>query len=79
MSSSEGSDTVQGCWPPGTPRAASYCQGKTAYAGKRQAIEQIKRYAKRGKMTRGGINAYRCEYCNHWHVGRANPLPLRRR
>jgi hypothetical protein len=55
---------------------ATQCQGKTKYRTKGKAIDRIhaqmgdrhrRRRANRGQPLR--MEAYRCCYCGHWHVG----------
>ena len=49
------------------------CTRKRAYDTRKQAQHVVGRHAREGDVVR----AYRCPWCNRWHVG--HPKPLRRR
>lgn len=48
------------------------CDGKARYRTKHYADVVIKRMLRRKRDMEPGhgkINAYRCRFCQHWHVG----------
>lgn len=61
----------------GDPLEAARCQGKFAYKNSRVALKVVRdmQRARRGKRSqRKGMNvnklcAYRCPYCNQFHIG----------
>jgi GH24 family phage-related lysozyme (muramidase) len=44
------------------------CEGKVKHASVGGAIAHAKSMARSGKGT--GLNPYRCQHCNGWHIGR---------
>jgi len=49
-----------------TPSFKSSCYGKQRYGDRRTAKAAVRALAGKG---REGLSAYRCWYCEGWHVG----------
>lgn len=46
------------------------CMGKSKFATKGGAISAIQTMRKsRAKRRAGALEAYRCPFCHHWHIG----------
>jgi hypothetical protein len=49
------------------------CLAKRPYGSETEARAIVKDIRKSGKMARfTGMNAYKCRFCEFWHVGHAN-------
>jgi rubrerythrin len=62
-----------------------WCDGKTAYQNKAEALARIRHQCKNRKRRRytgwsgdQTIHAYRCRTCGHWHVGGTSRSTKRR-
>lgn len=67
------------CIPPLSTleRKAAGCEGKFAYATRTLAELAIAAVSRRNKRRKGrrlsGLHPYRCEFCDHWHIGNRKP------
>lgn len=43
------------------------CQGKRRYATETAAVAAFEKTHDR--QAARGLNAYKCPFCNHWHIG----------
>lgn len=51
------------------------CRGKERYAGAHQAKKVVRNMKRFGKT----VEAYACQHCAGWHVGRPKQMTLRGR
>lgn len=54
------------------PRQHRMCTSKAAYRSPRHARTDLKRIIKRGMLS-NNYHAYRCPYCQFWHIGSRMP------
>lgn len=56
-----------------TPQFKRYwaCQRKRKYRSEQAAMNMLDRIKKTGKIIPHNANAYRCTYCDGWHLGHA--------
>lgn len=48
---------------------SSMCAGKREYPDKRAAKEAIRSLCAAGRSHKSTLNAYKCLFCQQWHVG----------
>lgn len=49
------------------------CQGKTKHLTRAAATIEMKRVNKKPKSY-GKLNVYKCQFCDHFHIGRKGRL-----
>lgn len=45
------------------------CMSKRCFRSKEAALRFLKGIRKKGLIVTRNASAYKCEYCNHWHLG----------
>lgn len=50
-------------------RRATGCTGKVKYPTQRHAKKSLRWRNRHGGKTDRGLQAYRCEFCDGWHLG----------
>jgi hypothetical protein len=51
------------------PKLWRACTRKRKYKTERNALDQLRRIAKTGKIIPHTANAYKCQHCHQWHLG----------
>lgn len=59
-----------------TTRKAS-CTGKVRYASRKAAKTALRRLRGQGGARDDHVHAYRCDWCDFWHLGHLSPLVFR--